>query len=197
MAARQPSTDPVRRVERWLAEATRRGAPQPIAMALATTTRRGAPSVRYVLLRGIDGRGFVFYTDARSRKGREIAANPRASLSLYWDVTGKQVRIDGTVEDVEPALADAYWASRPRGHRLAASASHQSAPLAHRQALLDRALRLRALHRGDDVPRPAYWTGFRVVPEVIEFWSRRPNRLHVRELFTAGRGGWRSHLLQP
>ena len=166
-------------------------------MALATTTPNGAPSVRYVLLRGIDAHGLVFYTDARSRKGAELRANPRAALALYWDVSGKQVRIEGRVEEVEPELADAYWRSRDRGKRLAAVASTQSALLARREDLLARVRRLGIRYRAKDVPRPAYWTGFRVVPKTIELWVRRSDRLHQRELFTLERGSWRRRLLQP
>ena len=166
-------------------------------MALATATRDGAPSVRYVLLRGIDARGLVFYTDARSRKGTELRANPRAALALYWDASGKQVRIEGRVEEVEPELADAYWQSRDRGKRLAAIASTQSAPLARRADLVARFGRLRIRYRAKDVPRPVYWTGFRVVPSTIELWVRRRDRLHHRELFTLERGSWRRRLLQP
>ncbi len=180
-----------------LGEAARRGAPEPYGMALATATPSGAPSVRYVLLRGIDARGFVFYTDMRSRKGAELRANPRGALALYWDVTGKQVRIEGRVEEVEPELADAYWESRDRGRRLAAIASTQSASLARREDLIARFRRLRGVYHSKDVPRPANWTGFRVVPRAIEFWTRRGDRLHHRELFTLHRGSWRRRLLQP
>src|SRR5882724_704743 len=191
------SVDPIAQVDRWLSEAARRGAPEPYAMALGTVTSSGVPSVRYVLLRGIDARGFVFYTDARSRKGAELRTNPRAALALYWDVTGKQIRIQGTVEEVEPALADAYWESRDRGKRLAAIASTQSAPLARRADLLARVRRLRALYHSKEVPRPANWTGFRVAPRMIEIWIRRGDRLHHREIFTLHRGSWRRRLLQP
>jgi pyridoxamine 5'-phosphate oxidase len=166
-------------------------------MALATAAPSGAPSVRYVLLRGVDRRGFVFYTDSRSRKGGELGRNPRAALAFYWEVTGKQIRIEGAVEEVEPELADLYWARRSRGKRLAATASTQSAPLASRRDLLERFRRLRSSYHSKEVPRPRNWTGFRVVPHSIEFWIRRPNRLHDRELFTPHRRGWRRRLLQP
>ena len=166
-------------------------------MALATTKANGTPSVRYVLLRGIDARGFVFYTDARSRKGAELRGNPRAALALYWNAIGKQVRMEGTVEEVEPALADAYWASRDRGKRLAAIASTQSAPLARRADLIARFRRLGRLYGSKEVPRPARWTGFRVVARSIELWTNRADRLHHRELYTLRRGKWQRRLLQP
>jgi len=197
LRARPKSIDPIARVERWLDEARRRGAPQPDAMALATAAPSGAPAVRYVLLRGIDARGFVFYTDTRSRKGGELRANSRAALALYWDVSGRQIRIEGAVEEVAPALADAYWTQRDRGKRLAAVASTQSAPLARRADLLRRFRRLRAVYHSKEVPRPANWTGFRVVPRTIELWIRRGDRLHHRELFTRQRSGWSRRLLQP
>jgi pyridoxamine 5'-phosphate oxidase len=189
--------DPISQIERLLGEATRRGAPEPYAMALATARQNGAPAVRYVLLRGIDARGFVFYTDARSRKGGELRSNPRAALALYWNAIGKQARIEGRVEEVEPELADAYWSSRDRGKRLAAIASTQSAPLAERADLLDRFRRLRAVYGSKEIPRPACWTGFRIVPRSIELWTNRADRLHHRELFVFRRGAWQRRLLQP
>jgi pyridoxamine 5'-phosphate oxidase len=189
--------DPVARLRRWLAAAARAGAPLPDAAALATAGRDARPTVRFVLLRGLDARGLVFFTDARSAKGRHVTRNPRAALAFYWDATGRQVRVEGRVAPVTAAEADAYWASRPRRSRLAASVSHQSARLASRTALLRRWRRLGVLHRGQDVPRPRYWSGFRVRPERIEFWTRRAYRLHERELFVRARHGWRRMLLQP
>ena len=189
--------DPVRRFQRWFFEAARRHAPIPEAAALATATRRGAPAVRFVLLKQVDHQGFVFFTDARSRKGRELAENARAALAFYWDATGREVRVEGRVEPVSAAEADAYWAKRPREKRLAASASHQSAPLARRSDMLARWRRLEREYRGKPIPRPPAWTGYRIVPEAVEFWTRRPHRLHERELFLRGRRGWRRTLLQP
>ncbi|MBI2963338.1 MAG: pyridoxamine 5'-phosphate oxidase [Deltaproteobacteria bacterium] len=191
------SVDPIRRFQSWFAQAARAGERRPEEMALATADRRGAPAVRYVLLRGIDERGFVFYTDGRSRKGAEIRANPRAALALYWGGTGKQVRIEGAIEEVEPELVDAYWARRSREKRLAAASSRQDAPLARRADLLERFRALRALYRAKELPRPAAWTGFRVIPDTIEFWIRRAHRLHHRELFVRRAGVWRRRLLQP
>jgi pyridoxamine 5'-phosphate oxidase len=186
--------DPITRFRRWYADAVRAGGPLPDAVALATADRRGRPSVRYVLLKQVDERGFVFFTDGRSRKGGELRANPHAALAFYWDALGRQVRVEGRVHEVTPAEADAYWATRPRASRLAASASRQSAQLARYSDLLARWRRLGADHRGAPIPRPAAWTGYRIVPAAIEFG---PNRLHKRELFTRGRAGWTRRLLQP
>jgi pyridoxamine 5'-phosphate oxidase len=166
-------------------------------MALATTGPRGAPAVRFVLLKGADGRGFVFFTDGRSRKGRELRASARAAVAFYWQRLGRQVRIEGRVTEVSPAEADAYWATRPRASQLAAVASRQSATLASRPALIARWRALRRRYRGRPVPRPPTWTGFRLVPTTIEFWTHREHRLHERELFVRTRAGWRRQLLQP
>jgi pyridoxamine 5'-phosphate oxidase len=190
-------SDPVACFQRWFRQAERAGTPLAEAMALATATGRGAPSVRFVLLKGVDERGFAFFTDGRSRKGRELGQNPHAALAFYWNRLGKQVRIEGRVEAVSAAEADAYWATRPRASRLAALASQQSAPLASRTALDARWRRLRRRYRGKPVPRPPGWTGFRVVPETIEFWTHRARRLHDRELFVRRRKGWTRRLLQP
>ena len=166
-------------------------------MALATAGGRGAPSVRFVLLKGADRRGFVFFTDGRSRKGRELRASARAAVAFYWNRLGKQVRIEGRVEEVSPAEADTYWATRPRASQLAALASEQSAALAGRRALIARWTELRRRYRRRPVPRPPTWTGFRLVPASIEFWTHRAHRLHERELFVRTRAGWRRQLLQP
>jgi pyridoxamine 5'-phosphate oxidase len=166
-------------------------------MALATATRAGAPSVRFVLLKQADRRGFVFFTDARSRKGRELARNARAAFAFYWNPLGRQVRIEGRVAPISAREADAYWETRPRPSRLAASVSHQSAELPSRAWLIARWRRLGRQNRRRPVPRPSTWTGFRVVPDTIEFWTHREHRLHDRELFVRGRRGWRRTLLQP
>ncbi|HXJ37302.1 MAG TPA: pyridoxamine 5'-phosphate oxidase [Candidatus Eisenbacteria bacterium] len=189
--------DPIAKVGRWHAAACRAGAPLADAMALATVGRGGAPSVRFVLLKGVEPRGFVFFTDTHSRKGRELAARPRASLAFYWDATGKQVRVEGRIERVTAAEADAYWATRPRGSRLAASVSLQSQPMPSHAWLLARWRRLRHELGGRAVPRPARWGGFRLVPASIEFWTRGAHRLHLREAYVRGRRGWRRRLLQP
>jgi pyridoxamine 5'-phosphate oxidase len=166
-------------------------------MALATAAGGGKTSVRFVLLKGIDERGFVFFTDTRSRKGRELDGNQFASLAFYWHPKGRQVRVEGRVEKVTPAEADAYWPTRPRQSRLAASASHQSARLYSRVKLLERCKQLAREFRGRDIPRPPYWTGFRVRPDAIEFWTNRAHRLHHREIYTRRARGWRRELLQP
>jgi len=190
-------SDPVARFRRLFRQAARTRQPLPEAMALATATRRGVPSVRYVLLKGVGPRGFVFFTDGRSRKGRELRAPARAAVAFYWHPTGKQVRIEGRVEQVSAAETDRYWATRPRESQLAALASEQSATIARRGTLVARWRRLRRLYRGRPVPRPPEWTGFRIIPSSIEFWTRHEHRLHDRELFVRTRAGWRRRLLQP
>jgi pyridoxamine 5'-phosphate oxidase len=190
-------SDPVRQFVRWFRRAQRAGTPLAEAVALATTSRTGAPSVRMVLLKGVDARGFVFFTDARSRKGSDLRANPRAALAFHWQRLGRQVRIAGRVTPVSAAEADAYWETRPRASRLAASVSHQSAPLASRALLLARWRALARRTGAGPIPRPATWTGFRVVPEEIEFWTHQAHRLHHRELFVRARRRWTRRLLQP
>ena len=189
--------DPITRFQRWFAQARRTGMALPEAMAVATADATGRPSVRMVLLKQGDGDGFVFYTNARSRKGLELAANPRAALMFHWSPLNKQVRVEGPVEEVSAAEADAYWATRPRASQLAALASEQSAPLATRAQLMARWRTLARRHRNGVVPRPQHWTGYRVVPESIEFWTHREHRLHDRELFTRTRRGWTQTRLQP
>ena len=180
--------DPILRFRRWFAEAARARISLPEAMALATADRRGRPSVRFVLLKHVDARGFVFFTDGRSRKGRELAANPEAALAVYWDALGKQVRVEGRVTPVTAAEADDYWATRPRESRLAGAASHQSAALARRGDLLARWRALGRAHPGADVPRPPAWMGYRIAPRAIEFWTRGDFRLHHRERFERQKG---------
>jgi pyridoxamine 5'-phosphate oxidase len=188
---------PIGKFVRWYAAARRAGVPLPDAMALATSDARGAPSVRYVLLKGADDRGFVFFTDARSRKGDDLARRPRAAIALYWHALGRQVRVEGRVEPVVAAEADAYWASRPRGSRLAAASSTQSAPMPSHAWLLTRWRSLRRRLAGRDLPRPPYWRGYRIVPDAIEFWTRGAHRLHLRERHRRTRRGWTRVLLQP
>jgi pyridoxamine 5'-phosphate oxidase len=172
-----------------------------VPMVLATADAAGNPSARYVLLKEIDaGGGFVFYTNAHSRKGRELAARPRAALVLYWPALGQQLRVEGAVEEVDPRVADAYWATRPFGSRLGTLASDQSAPLESRAALEERAAALRHTLAGAGPPRPAHWTGFRLLPDAIELWKHRDDRLHERALYrreAGATGGWRVTLLQP
>ncbi len=189
--------DPIARFRRWYAEAEEEGVAQHDAMALATSDRRGRPSVRLVLLKQADRRGFVFYTNARSRKGGEIATNPHVAAVFYWHQTGRQVRIEGSVDEVAREEADAYWATRPRESNLGAVLSEQSAPMSSTRAFLAAYRALERSLRGGPVPRPRHWTGFRIVPSSIEFWTRGDYRLHRRELFTRMRAGWRRTLLQP
>jgi len=195
--AAQLSAAPIARFNRWLAAARKAGAPLVDAAALATVDARGRPSVRYVLLKSADARGFVFYTNLESRKGRELARNTYAALALYWDATGRQVRVDGRVELVTREEADAYWAERPRASRVASLVSRQSAPLASYATLVSDFRSASRRYRDGEVPRPARWTGFRLVPRRIEFWTRREPRLHLRELFELERGKWKRSLLQP
>jgi pyridoxamine 5'-phosphate oxidase len=193
----QMAADPFIQFQHWFAEAQRAGIRLPEAMALATADAEGRPSVRFVLLKGVDERGFVFFTNASSRKGAELRDNPRAALAVYWDELLKQVRVDGTVEPVAPAEVDAYWTTRPRESQLAARASRQSATLASRAQLLARWEALRHRYRDRDIPRPTGWVGYRLVPGAIEFWTHRDHRLHERELFVRTRRGWKRTLLQP
>jgi pyridoxamine 5'-phosphate oxidase len=189
--------DPIVRFQRWFRDAVRAGVAQPDAVALASAARSGAPSVRFVLLKQASARGFVIYTDARSRKGRELRANARAALAFHWQPLGRQVRVEGRVRPVSAAEADAYWRTRPRGSQLSAAISRQSALLASRAGLLARRRALERRLRGRDVPRPASWTGFCIEPSAIEFWTHREDRLHHRERFERTRGGWRISLLEP
>jgi len=184
--------DPLCQFESWFAAAREAGMRAPEAMALATATPEGAPSARMVLLKGIDERGFVFFTSYESRKGVELEANSQAALLFYWEPLGRQVRVEGTVECVPAEESDAYFASRPPGSRAGAAASRQSRPLAHRSEL-DRAVA--AL--GDDVARPEWWGGYRVRPERYEFWQHRENRLHDRFLYERDGSAWSIQRLYP
>ena len=192
-----PQGDPIALFEAWFADARASEPNDPDAMALATATPDGMPSVRMVLLKEHGPQGFVFYTNAASRKGGEIRANPRAALLFHWKSLGRQVRIEGALEEVPTAMADAYFASRHPDSRLGSAASDQSRPLDDRATYLARVAALREAHPDGAVPRPAHWTGFRLAPERIEFWLGREYRLHERRLFTRGGEGWSSTLLYP
>jgi pyridoxamine 5'-phosphate oxidase len=191
------SRDPIAKFIRWLDDARGLEIPNYEAMALATAAQSGQPSVRFVLLKGIDQRGFVFFSDSRSRKGRELDANPHASLAFYWQPNGRQVRVEGRIEQVSTSETDEYWSTRPRRSQLAASASYQSARLRSRASLLARVTRLASKVRDREVPRPSEWLGFRLRPDAIEFWTHREHRLHERELYLRQGNKWRRELLQP
>ena len=189
--------DPLALFDAWYAEAKAAEINDPDAMALATATADGAPSVRMVLLKGVGRAGFTFYTNADSRKGGELAANPRASLLFHWKGLRRQVRIEGVVEEVSASEADDYFATRSRDSQLGAWASDQSQPLDRRETFESRYTAMKRRYEGQDVPRPPHWTGFRVRPERIEFWTDRPHRLHERRLFVRDGGAWTEGLLYP
>ena len=191
------ATDPHALFDSWFAEARLSEPNDANAMALATSTPDGRPSVRMVLLKGHDERGFVFYTNLDSRKGGELADNPRAALLFHWKSLRRQVRIEGDVDPVSTADADAYFATRSRDSQLGAWASDQSRPLASRELFERRYEEMRARFEGGDVPRPERWSGFRLVPARIEFWTDRAHRLHERRLFELAGGGWSEGMLYP
>lgn len=189
--------DPFRLFDAWFAEAAAREPEDPNAMALATVDADGQPSCRIVLLKSHDRDGFVFYTNTQSRKGEALQAHPVAALLFHWKSLRRQVRIEGAVRPVDPAEADAYYASRPRISRLGAHASDQSRPLPDRASLQARVAEAERRFPGDDIPRPPHWSGFRVRPERIEFWQDMPYRLHDRLLFVREGEGWRTTRLHP
>ncbi len=188
--------DPLTQFREWYEQAVAAGVVEPEAMALATATPDGAPSVRFVLLKGVDDRGIQFFSNYESRKGRELAANPRAALVVLWRPLQRQVRFEGPVERLAAAESDAYFQTRARGSRLGAWASAQSTVIPDRSVLDARLADADARFPGD-VPRPDYWGGYRLRPDVIEFWEGRPDRLHDRAEFRLQDGAWRSHRLSP
>jgi pyridoxamine 5'-phosphate oxidase len=190
--------DPLEEFRLWYEEALVRKVPQPEAMCLATNSADGRPSARMVLLRGFDERGFVFFTNYESRKAEDLAANPYAALVFYWEAADRQVRIEGRVERVTAAEADRYFASRGRGSQLGAWASPQSRVLAGREELEQRVRRAIELYPEGPVPRPSYWGGYRVIPDMIEFWQGRDNRLHDRLRYRRqADGSWLLERLAP
>jgi pyridoxamine 5'-phosphate oxidase len=193
-------TDPIERFRSVyaLAEKTDRAIiPDPSAMSLATVENRDQPSVRIVLLKAFDERGFVFYTSFEGRKGRQLLADPKAALCFHWAPLEIQVRVEGTASKVADEEANAYFATRARASQIGAWASRQSEPLETPSALDERVARYEQQFNGKDVPRPDYWSGFRVRPERIEFWKGKPNRLHERHLYTRDGDGWRIETLYP
>lgn len=197
MDERDLDPDPIVAVRAWLADARAALPERWDATTLATASAAGRPSARVVLLRGFDDRGAVFFTNHTSRKGRELAENPYAALVLHWWELGRQVRIEGRVEQVDAAESDAYWRSRPRASRIAAWASAQSRPLRDRAELEAAFAELAARFADGDVQRPDFWGGYRVVPDAIELWTHADNRLHDRVRYTRESGGWRRERLAP
>jgi len=189
--------DPFVEFARWFEEAVKAEARDPNAMTLATASAHGVPSARIVLLKGFDERGFVFFTDYRSRKGTELARNPHAALVFYWPELERQVRITGTTSQTDRQESEAYFRSRPRGSRLSAWISHQSQVIEGRQQLEARIPELERRYPADDVPLPPYWGGFRLTPDAIEFWQGRTSRLHDRLRYLQEGERWRIERLSP
>ena len=189
--------DPFRQFEQWFQEAEAAKLPEPNAMILATATRDGRPSARLVLLKGLDGRGFLFYTNYESRKGRELDANARASLLFPWITLERQVIIEGTVTKVAREESEAYFHTRPRPSQLAGWASQQSAIISSRTVLEDSLKALEKKYAGREVPLPPHWGGYRVAPETVEFWQGRRSRLHDRLRYRREKDGWITERLSP
>jgi pyridoxamine 5'-phosphate oxidase len=188
------AVDPLGRFQEWFEEARAAGVEVPEAMTLATADADGRPSARMLLLKSADERGFTFFTGYESRKGRELAENPRAALDFYWRPLGRQVRVEGKVRPLTAEESDAYWATRPPRSRAAAAASRQSEPIAGRDEL---EAEFERLLPGDELPRPERWGGYLLEPDAIELWQHRDDRLHERLRFTRAREGWVAELLAP
>jgi len=191
------TADPIAHFHECHARAALRESFDVTRAALATCDTAGRPSLRFVLVKDWNERGFVFYTNLESRKGRELRENPHAALTFHWGSTGDQVRIEGPVEPVSETEADIYFQGRPRGSQLGAWASHQSQPITGRDELTQRLAELTGRFEGQPVPRPPFWSGFRLLPARIEFWHDQPDRLHDRLLYTRTATGWQTSLLSP
>ena len=189
--------DPIQQFRRWFRAVERAGVPEPNAMTLATATPSGRPSARMVLLKGVDPRGFLFFTNYNSRKARELTSNPHAALVFYWQAVNRQVRITGRVSKLAAAESDAYFTSRPRESRIAALASRQSAVIRSRAVLESRYAELTAKYPNESPPRPINWGGYCVHPDEIEFWRQAPHRLHDRLRYRKHRGAWILERLSP
>lgn len=189
--------DPIEQFRAWFEAACKSGLAHPEAMAMATATADGKPCVRTVLLKSFDERGFCFYTNYESRKGNELTANPRASLLFYWEPFERQVRIEGRIEKMSEEESQAYFRSRPRGSQIGAWASAQSAMIENREELQRQVVKYRTQFKGKDIPLPSFWGGYRCVPDTIEFWQGRANRLHDRLSYIKDNGAWKIVRLAP
>lgn len=193
----QIEENPIKRFVELFEQMQKMDVPEPAAVTLATATSDGKPSVRVVLLKSSDESGFVFYTNLDSRKAKELRANPFAALCFYWEPIHYQVRVEGPVELVSEDEADSYFATRPRGSQIGAWASKQSAVLPKKHTLMFRFLKYQEQFLGKEVPRPSFWSGFRLIPQRIEFWQRQENRLHVRQLYNKENDSWVISSLYP